>query len=306
MNNHKAVRSTVEISKSIVDILEETDPQTYNGVNRAQTIRAVNDTLQGRGERPLGDLVAELPRKCSYYEGEVAAIFQEIRDFQAQKKLQAEPRWKYSGKVYKFKMYDADPERPLKIINQALYDLAVKDGFPSDFFRSSHFDRVTFYCLPDETDLNFSEFHGCTFAVCRIRGARFDGARIYDSEFHSCEIRNTTFFHAIIANTHFHDSLLSLVSFQGARLKRCNTIDCHMGRVNFLNATLDGCNYGRITPGNIHNLYTATITQGGATAEECQRNRAAIFQALQVPDEPEPNRAPDVPPKHKRRAGPER
>lgn len=306
MSDYKPVKSSIEISKQIADILEAADPQTYNDMNRAQTARAVNDTLQGRGERPLGDLAAELTRKCSYYEGEVAAIFQEIRDFQAQKKLQAEPRWKYSGKVYKFKMYDADPERPLKIINQALYDLAVKDGFPSDFFRSSCFDRVTFYCLPDDTDLNFSEFHGCTFAVCRISGVDFSSTRIYDSEFHSCQLCNVSFFNAGLAHTHFYDCALFQTSFVRAHLNRCNTIDCTMEGADFLNALLDGCTYGRVKARETRELHTALITQGGATVEECQRNRAAIFQALQVPDEPEPNHAPATPPKHKRRPGPER
>ena len=98
-------------------------------------------------------------------------------------------------------------------------------------------------------------------------------------------LEHADFFNASIAHTHFHDSTLSHVTFQKAWLKSCNTIDCTLDSINYLTATLDGCSFGRVTVSDIRHLDTAAITQGGATQEECRRNRDAIFHALGVEQE---------------------
>ena len=139
---------------------------------------------------------------------------------------------------------------------------------------------MTLYCLPDHADLNFSRFDTCTFAVCRIREATFDGASLYSCEFHSCAMQYVTFFQATLATTHFKDSELENVSFQKARLISCNTTDCTMLSIGFNGATLDGCSYDRVQAFNTSGLHTATITMGGATDEEVEYNRKAIYAAL--------------------------
>lgn len=53
-----------------------------------------------------------------------------------------------------------------------------------------------------------------------------------------------------------------------------------MGSVNYQGATLDGCTYGRVQAYDIRNLHRATITMGGATNEEVEHNRKAIYAAL--------------------------
>ena len=116
--------------------------------------------------------------------------------------------------------------------------------------------------------------------MCRIREAAFDGASFFLSEFQNCAVQYATFFKASIAHTHFHDSSLQNVSFQAARMKSCNVVDCGLDGVGFLNATLDGCFFGRVSARNIRNLNTVTITQGGATKEEADRNRDSILTAL--------------------------
>ena len=285
MEDYRAVRSTLDMSKRIAFYLEMSDPAGYPAEHRAKTVGYVNNVLQGRAERPPEDLLAELEEKGGeYYAKEIAAVRQDFQQFQVQKSLLSIPYVKSSSKQYKFRTYNAYPDRPLKIINQQLFDWAAKAGFPPGFFRESYFDRVTLYCVPQGTDFNFSMFQNCAFAVCRIENATFDGTSIYSSEFHSAEIDHTTFFNATIANTHFYDSSLKWVSFQGARLKSSNTLDCVLDNVSFLRTTLDGCSYGRVTPSHIQSLETANITMGGATDDECRRNRAAIFKALQVKD----------------------
>lgn len=306
MAEYQKVRSTLEISRHIAFCLDTLEPQYFSGISYAETVRHINDILQGRAERTVEALVGELRQKGPGLARNMELISRDIQAFEAQKELLVFPYRKSSSSQYAYKTFDLDPDDPLKIIDQQIYDQAAKDGFPPDFFRKSYFDGVTFYCLPDHTDLSFSVFQECTFAVCRIKGATFDSVRLYGCKFHSCDISCDTFFRATIANTHFRDSSMESVFFQRATLKRCNTIDCKMVRVNFLKATLDGCSYERIDPANIRDLHTATITQGGATEEECQRNREAIFRTLQVPDRPELDRAPDIPPKRKRRSGPER
>jgi hypothetical protein len=259
------------------------DPVKYPPGEDAKIVRSLNDTLQGRGERTVDELLAEMDAVCgrlAIYNSEWLMFRQAIEDFQHQKELLSQPYTKSSDKQYKYRSFDLDPKRPLKIVNQHLYDCAAKAGFPPDFFRETFFNGVTFYCLPDHTDFNFSRFSNCTFAVCRIREATFDGATFSSSEFHSCAIQYATFFKASIAHTHFHDSTLRNVSFQEARLKSCNTVDCEMDGVGFLNATLDNCFFGRVAAQGIRHLHTATITQGGATEGEVKQNREAILAAL--------------------------
>ena len=284
MNVDKAAQTGLEISRRIFDCLEDVDPIQYNGSNRARMIRNINDHLQGRNDMPLEDLLGWAERALGgEYASRVQALRQNVRDFQTQKARLETPYTKSSAKQYKYKTMDLDPARPLKVINQKIYDRAAEAGFPADFFRESYFDRVTLYCLPDHADCNFSHFSDCTFAVCRIYDARFDGASLFNSEFHSCAIDHTTFFHATLADTHFNDCDMAWLSFQLARLARCNFMDCAMDSVNFFVSTLDGCSAGRCQVKNIRCLEQATITQGGATAEEARANRTAFLRAMGLP-----------------------
>ena len=287
MSDYKPVRSSLDISKSIAFYLEMSDPAAFRQGDRAGSIRAVNDILQGRSKRTVGELLKELERKCgTHYAAEITAIQLEIRDFLGQKELLSQVYNKSSNsRVYHFKLYQNCNGRPLKVVDQKLFDKAAKQGFPPDFFRETYFDQVTLYCLPEHADFYGSTFQNCVFAVCRINAASFIGASIYSSKFHSCVLEHTDFFKATLANTHFHDCSLAHITFQAAALKSCNTIDCTLDHINCLATKLDGCSFGRVTASNIRNLTSATITQGGATAEECRRNKENIFQALGVEQE---------------------
>ena len=281
IDEHRKVMGSHQISIRAADLLEDMRPQHYNGRNRAQTVRTINDILQGRTERTVDAFLIGLRNTGGEdYAQRVEEISREIQAFLTQKELLTQPYTKSSSKQYKYRSYDPPIGRKLKIVNQRLYDCAAKAGFPPNFFRETYFDQVTFYCIPDHTDFNFSYFSNCTFAVCRIREATFDGATLSSSEFHSCVMQYATFFNASIDHTHFHDSTLRNVSFQEARLKSCNTVDCELDGVGFLNATLDGCFFGRVAARSIRGLHTATITQGGATDSEVKRNRESIFAAL--------------------------
>ena len=281
MADFQKVCGSHKLSVRIADLLEDMRPQHYNGANHDETVRTVNDILQGRADRTVDAFLTGLRSTGGAdYAQRVEEVGRDIQAFLAQKSLLSQPYAKSSDEQYKYRTFGLDPERPLKIVNQRLYDQAAKAGFPPDFFRETYFDRVTFYCIPDHTDFNFSRFSSCTFAVCRIREATFDGASLSSSEFHSCAVQFATFFKASIAHTHFHDSTLRNVSFQEARLKSCNTVDCELDDVGFLNATLDGCFFGRVAAQGIRHLHTATITQGGAADEEVKRNREAILSVL--------------------------
>lgn len=286
MNDYKAVRSSLDISKSIAFYLEMSDPAAFRLRDRAGSIRTINDILQGRSEKTVEAMLAELEQKGgTYYAGEIAILRQNIQDFQRQKMMLTQPYCKSSGKTYRFRTFDNSIGRSLKIVDQKLFDKAAKAGFPPEFFRETYFDQVNIYCLPEYADFYGSTFQNCAFAVCRISAPSFIGASIYNSEFHSCVLEYADFFEAGIAHTHFHDSALSHVTFQKARMKSCNTIDCTLDSINYLTATLDGCSFGRVTASDVRNLDTATITQGGAGQEECRRNRDTIFQALGVEQE---------------------
>lgn len=279
MNDYKAVLSGMELSRRVADSLEAAAPASYLPNERARAIRAVNDILQGRSARSADELLVEL-EKCGE---QIVPLLQDIRDFQRQKELLSQPYNKnYHGKRYVYSQHTTADGHALKIIDQKLYDRAAKNGFPPDFFRESYFDQVTFYCLPDRADFYGSALHNCKFAVCRLNRVSFIGAQIYSSEFYSSVLNNVDFFCATLAYAHFHDCELSHIMLQYAQMKNCNTIDCTLCGINYSGATLDGCTFGRVIAGGIRNLDGATITQGGATEEECAQNREAVYRALGV------------------------
>ena len=304
MPDYQAVLSSHEISKNIADLLEDIDPIQYNGSNRARRVRNVNDYIQGRNDMPLEPLLdwaAKADRGA--YAGKVAVLRQSIRDFQAQKALLTVPYTRTSHKQFEYKTIELEMDRPMKVIDQQIYDRAAKSGFPRNFFQESYFDHVTLYCMPDNANCNFSHFSDCSFHVCRLYGVKFWDKRLYGCEFHSCRIEFTLFPDSTLANTHFRDCSIHSAAFLRSRMTRCNTVDCSVGRLNFNGARLDGCTYGRITRlpnSRIEGLEDASITMGGATQEEVRYNRNAIFHALGEQDPEHPPASRDRPP------GPER
>ena len=300
MPNYQVVSSGYEISKRIADLLEDIDPVQYNGNNRARRVRNVNDYLQGRNDMPLEPLLDWAAQvDGGTYVDRVTEIRQMIQTLQAQRSLMDQPYPSPYTLERPYQKYTDDLLNPMKIIDQPLFDRAVKAGFPHDFFRCSYSDNVNIYCMPDRVDCAYSTFYNCNFAACRVRGAMFPQVTMQGCYFYSCELQEVISHEASISNTHFTDSTLRSVTFQEARLKSCLTVDCTMEGIDFFHARLDGCTYGRIRAADIMNLTYARITQGGATEEECARNRAAIFRALGVKD-------PLRPPKQKGPPPPER
>ena len=280
MTDYKAVRSSREISKRIVGYLELIEPANYHPKDRAKSVRSINDTLQGRAEYSLKQLMAELELNIGrYYPAVFTDIQRQIQSFLRQKELLPIVYSKCSDETPPLETHDFGGRR-LKIIGQKDYDDCTRAGFPPDFFRQSFFDHVTLYCLPDGADFSGSTLQTCEFAVCGIRNASFFSASIYSTEFHSSVIHDTSFQHATLANSHFYDCDLSETSFEDVYLKSCNIIDCALRHIPFTHATLDGCSFGRVKPCQIFGFDTVKITQGGATEEECRANRDAIFMAL--------------------------
>ena len=105
---------------------------------------------------------------------------------------------------------------------------------------------------------------------------------LYSSEFHSCCLSGAIFSDSTLADTHFYDCVQHRGGFIRSRLRRCNTLDALMTGVTFAESTLDGCSFDRVRANRIRGLHTATITQGGATEEECRHNREAIYKALRA------------------------
>ena len=166
MPDYQAGLSGHEISKKIADLLEDIDSIQYNGSNRARRVRNVNDYIQGRNDMPLEPLLDWAAKADGgAYAGKVAVLRQSIRDFQAQKALLAVPYTRTSHKQFEYKTIELEMDRPLKVINQQIYDRAAKAGFPRNFFQESYFDHVTLYCMPDNANCNFSHFSDCTFHV---------------------------------------------------------------------------------------------------------------------------------------------
>lgn len=286
MDNYQKVRSSHAISISIADYLGAAAPQTYNSMNRAGIVRAVNDILQGRSAYTVEALLDGL-RQIG---GEIEPLQQEVQAFLDQKALLSQPYAKIGNKQYSFKTLDLRMGHPLKIIDQQIYDRAARDGFPADFFEKSYFDRVTFYALPDNAVCSDSCFQNCEFIVCRLMGTAFWDAQLYGCEFHSCLVQTAVFPNAVLAHTHFRDCHIPSAGFIRSRLIRCNLLDCTVGNLHFTGTALDGCSLGRIERlpnSHIRGLDTDAITMSGATAEEVKNCRRSIFKALGM-TEPEP------------------
>ena len=285
MPNYQAVSSGHEISKRVADLLEEIDPIQYNGSNRTRRVRNVNDYIQGRNDMPLEPLLDWAAQTGGGTHAEqVATIRQMIQAFHKQKSRMDQPYQLPHTLQCSYQRFTDDSLNPVKIIDQALFDRAAREGFPYNFFKCSYFDGVNIYCIPDGEDCAHSTFHNCNFTACRIRRTVFPFAKVWGSAFDSCELQEVSLLEASIVNTHFRDCTLRSVTFQEAHLKSCRTIDCTMEGIDFFRTRLDGCTYGRIPAADIINLPYAQITKGGATEKECAQNRAAIFQALGVKD----------------------
>lgn len=268
------------MARRIAHYLNVVDPATYPDADQARTVRMVNDILQGRGERGIDSLWAELEEKSGGRCMEkLRDVHRDIETFLDQRYRVFEPYTKTSRKQYQYRINDSDPKRPLKIVDQRHFDWAVKAGFPPDFFQDSYFDRVTICCVPDHAIVS-SVFEECTFSACRLAGVRFTQASLYSCTFHSSYLSGTIFDDSTLFHTHFYDCTQRRGGFIRARLKSCHTLDCVMDGVRFTDSILDGCAYGRVKASRIRGLHTSVITQVGATEEECRRNREAIYKAL--------------------------
>lgn len=204
---------------------------------------------------------------------------------------------------YCYEMFDLDPERPLKIIGQPMFDHAAEHGFPPDFFTNSYFDHVDFGYIPEGADCSRSQFRNCTFRGPIVKCV-FDDAKICDCVFEQAELRMVNFTEASIAHTRFCGNSLTFVSFLDARLKGGYMRDCSFDIVDFKGAAIDGTWIGRAQASHVLNLHHATITQGGATREEADRFRVSIFRALRVYPHPVKLRPPA--PRRKKGRIPER
>ncbi len=204
---------------------------------------------------------------------------------------------------YRYEMFDLNPERPLKIIGQQMFDHAAAHGFPPDFFTSSYFDHVDFGSFPVGADCSLSQFQNCTFSGPVVKCV-FDDAKIYDSVFRKTDLRMVNFTRATIAHTRFCDSGLTFVSFQDAWLKGGYLRGCSFDIVDFKGASIDGTWFGRSQASHVLNLRHASITQGGASREEAERLRISIFRELHVSPLPIKLRPPA--PRRKKGRAPER
>lgn len=198
---------------------------------------------------------------------------------------------------YRYEMFDLNPERPLKIISQPMFDHAAEHGFPPDFFTSSYFDHVNFAVIPEGADCSWSQFRNCTFQGPVVKCV-FDDAAIYDSDFEQAKLRMVNFTRTSIAHTRFRGSSLTFVSFLDARLKKGYMRDCSFDIVDFKGVSIDGTWFGNTKAGHVLNLHHASITQGGATREEADKFRVSVFRALRVYPHPVKLRPPT--PRHKK------
>lgn len=281
MADYQIVKSSLEISMGIVECLEMAARYNAWGAKNRNELWKINDVIQGRGKETVKELLVKVREKGNgWYPNEIERFEWEIKQLQKQKALREQPYRKTREGTYQYEMAEIQAEAPLKIINQKLYDRAVEEGFPGDFFRDSYFEYVTFYCLPDGADFQGSRVANCTFAVCRIRDANFERTRIYDTDFHSCDIQGVSFFSSTMICDEFQDNTLRDVSFREASLKCVYTRDCTMVNADVSNSILNGCDFSRTTAKETTGLDSITITHSGATVQEVAERQRVIRKVL--------------------------
>ena len=283
MIEYKPVHSKLEISRVLFDCLAVVNHRSFAESNRVYYIRLFQKSLHRRGPLSLEPYIDILTKSGDvHYAKRADELRGWIQDFYAQRALLTRP-CENSGAVQDSGAYArAVDSVQLREVEQAEYDDAVKNGFPSGFFCRASFFAVKFYCLPDNADFTDSWLTNCEFAVCRIAGACFERARIYDTQFYDSRVQESTFNHASIAHTHFRDCWLGDTQFRHTRLKSCSTVDSAMDSIDYSHSTLDGCLFGRVSAKQICGLSTASITVAGATEKECARNRSSILSALRA------------------------
>ena len=183
IDDFKAVRSSLDISRSLKYYLSMRDHDKYG--DSTKIVRALNDTLQGRGERTIEQLLAEMDAVCGGwkdYDADRAMLRQRIQDFQHQKALLSQEYTKTSDSQYSY-----ETRYGRKVIGQKLYDQAAKDGFPAGFFRNSFFHRVTLYCLPDAQDCCNSVFDSS------LKNVSFQLARMKSCSMTDCTLEHLDF-----------------------------------------------------------------------------------------------------------------
>lgn len=275
--NDKTVRSSLSISRDMADYLETVDPQNYHAADRAKTIQHLNDILAGRSKESLTPLISTSTEETP------VRLMADFSALSAQIEQMARPFPLRHGRARKYPVWDGSAETPLKWIDQKRYDNALKNGFPTGFFENSYFDHICFSAVPDEMTCRGSTFDGCQFTACRIHSAFFEDCTVQDTDFSNCRLCLCLFAYSNIAHTRFFDcQLCRHGGFAFSQLKNVLFRDCNMDAINIGNCTLDGCSFARMRVKNIHRLETSTITQGGATPEECERLRVQTYQSLGV------------------------
>jgi len=288
MADHQKVKSGLEISVEIADLLELA-PQWRHGIKyRGRIIHEVNDIIQGRSDKTVEDLLNGLRERCrGWYSDEIERFDKEIKAFQTQKAALSTPSPVHGKDGRNIRARTEDPHPSMRTIDQRQYDRAVQEGFPPDFFQGSYFDRVMIYYLPDGTSCEGTVFSGCHFQVCRLVNVELWDSSLYDCDFQSCYMDGVLFLDSALANTHFHDCDILSVGFIRSKLRHCSIVDCAIEkRLNLSGSVLNGSFFRCVSlcqGGTVKGLDTATITCGGATAEEIKQLRRSIFKALDVP-----------------------
>ena len=273
---YTAIRSSLEISRDMADYLEAADPQKYPPASRAQTIREINDILTGRSDAPFDSPLGRArDKRAIELMADFAALSIQVKQMELPSPFKR-------GRAQKYPLWNADAETPLKWIDQKRYDSAVRNGFPDGFFKQSYFDRVSFHDLPDDVDCTGSTFASCRFTACRVKGTLFEDCTVRDTDFSNCRLDFCLFAYAGLSHVRYFDCTIHKGGFAFSQLKSVTLLDCNMESVNMGNCALDGCSFARIRARDIRRLATSTITQGGATHEECDRLREQTYRALGV------------------------
>jgi len=290
---HKRVDSGLSLATRIAHLLEDSDPQHYNGSNSDFTIRHINDVLQGRNKQMNATALANSLEPLSGDEA-VEAVQDDIVDFVRQMSLIPMTNNNHvPTDTFIYETFDYAPQNPIKIVTQDIYDRAVSEGFPPDFFHERYFKDVTFYSLPYEVDFSFSRLLGCAFHVCNVNQAYFAHAKLFDCAFHTADLSLARFNSANIMNTRFYDTAMNCTGFCEAIFKHCSFLDCSMYGTDLYDAYFDGCSFDRIHAPAIKHLDTAFFTMGGATPEEVNHNRRMNYAALQGGNETMLDHVPD-------------
>lgn len=164
----------------------------------------------------------------------------------------------------------------VNLISQDEYETKLAAGHLD--FSDLYFDHIDIKSSPG-ADYSHSRFIDCIFNDADLQGADFSSATI-TGDMQNTSFKDALFYDAYLYGCGIKDCDFTKTSFEKAFFLHVAITNAKMHDTDFLLANLSSVYLRNIDASNVINLDIATISLGGATADEADRHRQLVLDAL--------------------------